>query len=121
MTARLESKSSKQQIKKGIKASSCAANDSEKCLAEHLKNLSESVKNDKQQITVPNENNVSILAMAEPIDDKTADRKPPKFDWIDISAKCKINFQNTNSNRDLSKQNQLPKNEIMTETLAHLY
>ena len=94
-------------------------------LFEHLKNLSESFKNDKQQITVPNENNVySFLQWLELIDDKTADRKLSKFDWIDdfLAQNAKINSsKNTNSNRDLSKQNQLPKNEIMTETLAHLY
>ena len=94
-------------------------------LYEHLKNLSESVKKDKQQITVPNENNVySFLQWLELIDDKTADRKPSKFDWIDdfLAQNAKINSsKNTNSNIDLYKQNQLPKNEIMTETLAHLY
>ena len=94
-------------------------------LYQHLKNLSESVKNDKQQITVPNENNVySFLQWLELIDDKTADRTPSKFDWIDdfLAQNAKINSsKNTNSSGDLSKQNQLPKNEIMTETLAHLY
>ena len=94
-------------------------------LYQHLKNLSESVKNDKQQITVPNENNVySFLQWLELIDDKTADRTSSKFDWIDdfLAQNAKINSsKNTNSSGDLSKQNQLPKNEIMTETLAHLY
>ena len=66
----------------------------------------------------------SFLQWLELIDDKTADREPSKFDWIDdfLAQNAKINSsKNTNFNRDQSKQNQLPKNEIMTETLAHLY
>ena len=129
MTARiLELEILKTTNQKGYKRAlrACALQTTQRnVLYEHLKNLSESVKNDKQQITVPNENNVySFLQWLELIDDKTADRKPSKFDWIDdfLAQNAKINSsKNTNSNRDLSKQNQLPKNEIMTETLAHLY
>ena len=94
-------------------------------LYEHLKNLSESVKNDKQQITVPNENNLhSFLQWLELIDDKNSDRTPSKFDWIDdfVAQNIKIiPVKSTASKKDLSKENQLSKNEIMTETLAHLY
>ena len=91
----------------------------------HIKNLAKIVKNDKQQITVLNENNVhSFLQWLELIDDKTANRTPSKFDWIDdfLVQNAKINPSKKNyPNRDLSKQNSLLKNEIMTETLAHLY
>jgi predicted Zn-dependent protease len=94
-------------------------------LYQHLKNLADSVKNDKQQITVPNENNLhSFLEWLELMDDKTTVRTPSKFDWIDdfLAQNAKINpTKNTASNRNLYKQNPLSKNEIMTETLAHLY
>ena len=94
-------------------------------LYQHLENLAQSVENDQHHITVPNENNLhSFLQWLELIDEKTADRTPSKFDWIDdfLAQNAKINSsKNTNSNIDLYKQNQLPKNEIMTETLAHLY
>jgi predicted Zn-dependent protease len=58
------------------------------------------------------------------MDDKTTVRTPSKFDWIDdfLAQNAKINpTKNTASNRNLYKQNPLSKNEIMTETLAHLY
>ena len=47
-----------------------------------------------------------------------------KFDWIDdfLAQNAKIiPSKNTSSKKDLSKENPLSKNEIMTETLAHLY
>ncbi len=94
-------------------------------LYQHLENLAESVENDQQQITVPNENNLhSFLQWLELIDDKTPDRTPSKFDWIDdfLAQNAKINpAKSTPSKKDLSKENPLSKNEIMTETLAHLY
>jgi predicted Zn-dependent protease len=94
-------------------------------LYQHFENLAQSVENDQQQITVPNENNLhSFLQWLELIDDKTSDRTPSKFDWIDdfLAQNAKINpTKNTASNRNLYKQNPLSKNEIMTETLAHLY
>ena len=94
-------------------------------LYQHLENLAQSVENDQQQITVPNENNLhSFLQWLELIDDKTSDRKPSKFDWIDdfLAQNAKINpTKNTATIKDLSKENPLSKNEIMTETLAHLY
>ena len=94
-------------------------------LYQHLENLAQSVENDQQQITVPNENNLhSFLQWLELIDDKTSDRTPSKFDWIDdfLAQNAKINPTiNTATIKDLSKENPLSKNEIMTETLAHLY
>lgn len=94
-------------------------------LYQHLENLAESVENDQQLITVPNENNLhSFLQWLELIDDKTPDRTPSKFDWIDdfLAQNAKINpAKSTPSKKDLSKENPLSKNEIMTETLAHLY
>jgi hypothetical protein len=94
-------------------------------LYQHLENLAQSVENDQQQITVPNENNLhSFLQWLELIDDKTSDRTPSKFDWIDdfVAQNAKINpTKNTATIKDLSKENPLSKNEIMTETLAHLY
>jgi hypothetical protein len=94
-------------------------------LYQHLENLAQSVENDQQQITVPNENNLhSFLQWLELIDDKTSDRTPSKFDWIDdfLAQNAKINpAKNTATIKDLSRENPLSKNEIMTETLAHLY
>ena len=94
-------------------------------LYQHLENLAQSVENDQQQITVPNENNLhSFLQWLELIDDKTTDRTPSKFDWIDdfVVQNAKIiPAKSTTSKKDLSKENPLSKNEIMTETLAHLY
>ena len=94
-------------------------------LYQHLENLAQSVENDQQQITVPNENNLhSFLQWLELIDDKTSDRTPSKFDWIDdfLAQNAKINpTKNAATTKDLSKENPLSKNEIMTETLAHLY
>ena len=94
-------------------------------LYQHLENLAQSVENDQQQITVPNENNLhSFLQWLEVIDDKTTDRTPSKFDWIDdfVAQNAKIiPAKSTTSKKDLSKEKPLSKNEIMTETLAHLY
>ena len=105
---------------------SCALQTTQRnVLYQHLENLAQSVENDQQQITVPNENNLhSFLQWLEVIDDKTTDRTPSKFDWIDdfLVQNAKINpTKNTATIKDLSKENPLPKNEIMTETLAHLY
>jgi hypothetical protein len=76
-------------------------------LYKHLKNLADSVKNDKQQITVPNENNLhSFLQWLELIDDKTTDRTPSKFDWIDdfLAQNAKIDpTKNTASIKDLDE------------------
>jgi tetratricopeptide (TPR) repeat protein len=94
-------------------------------LYQHLEDLAKNVENDQQQITVPNENNLhSFLQWLELIDDKTTDRTPSKFDWIDdfLAQNAKIDpTKNTASIKDLTKENPLSKNEIMTETLAHLY
>jgi hypothetical protein len=94
-------------------------------LYQYLENLAENVENNQQQITVPNENNLhSFLQWLELVDDKTTNRPPSKFDWIDdfMAQNAKINpSKNTASKKDLSKENPLSKNEIMTETLAHLY
>ena len=129
MTARvLELDILKTTNQKGYKQAlrACALQTTQRdVLYEHIKNLAKNVKNDKQQITIPNENNVySFLKWLEVIDDKTTDRTPSKFDWIDdfLAKDAKINpSKSTYSNRDISKQNPLSKNEIMTETLAHLY
>ena len=94
-------------------------------LYQHLENLAQSLKNNQQEITVPNENNLhTFLQWLELIDDKTTNRTPSKFDWIDdfLTQNAKISpTKNTASEKDLSVENPLSKNEIMTETLAHLY
>ena len=94
-------------------------------LYQHLENLVKSVENERQNITNPNDNNLhSFLEWLELINDKTKNRRPSKFDWIDdfIVQNPKISpLKNTFSKRDLTKENTLSKNEIMTETLAHLY
>ena len=94
-------------------------------LYQHLENLVQSAENERQHITIPNDNNLhSFLEWLELINDKTKNRRPSKFDWIDdfIVQNPKISpLKNTFSKRDLTKENTLSKNEIMTETLAHLY
>ena len=95
-------------------------------LYEHLENLAKSIEKDGQQpIAIPNENNVhSFLQWLELVGDKTSDPTQTKFDWIDdfLAQNAKIiPSKNTYSKKDLSKENPLSKNEIMTETLAHLY
>ena len=95
-------------------------------LYEHLENLAKSIEKDGQQpIAIPNENNVhSFLQWLELVGDKTSDPTQTKFDWIDdfLAQNAKIiPSKNTSSKKDLSKENPLSKNEIMTETLAHLY
>ena len=94
-------------------------------LYQHLENLVQSVENERQHITIPNDNNLhSFLEWLELINDKTKNRRPSKFDWIDdfIVQNQKISpIKSAFSKRDLTKENTLSKNEIMTETLAHLY
>ncbi len=95
-------------------------------LYEHLENLAKSIEKDGQQpIAIPSENNVhSFLQWLELVEDKTSDPTRTKFDWIDdfLAQNAKIiPSKNTSSKKDLSKENPLSKNEIMTETLAHLY
>ena len=95
-------------------------------LYEHLENLAKSIEKDGQQpIMIPNENNVhSFLQWLELVGDKTSDSTRTKFDWIDdfLAQNPKIiPSKNTSSKKNLSKENPLSKNEIMTETLAHLY
>ena len=105
---------------------SCALQTTQRnILYEHLENLAERVENNQQKIMVTNDNNLhSFLKWLELIDDKTSDQIPSKFDWIDdfLVQKSKIKPKiNNASKKDLSKKNALSKNEIMTETLAHLY
>tara|TARA_B100000900_G_C20580000_1_gene717099 strand:+ start:955 stop:1575 length:621 start_codon:yes stop_codon:yes gene_type:complete len=95
-------------------------------LYEHLENLAKSIEKDGQQpIAILNENNVhSFLQWLELVGDKTSDSTRTKFDWIDdfLAQNPKIiPSKNTSSKKNLSKENPLSKNEIMTETLAHLY
>ena len=95
-------------------------------LYEHLENLAKSIEKDGQQpIMIPNENNVhSFLQWLELVGDKTSDSTRTKFDWIDdfLAQNPKIiPSKNTSSKKNLSKENPISKNEIMTETLAHLY
>ena len=95
-------------------------------LYEHIENLAKSIEKDGQQpIAIPSENNVhSFLQWLELVEDKTSDPTRTKFDWIDdfLAQNAKIiPSKNTSSKKDLSKENPLSKNEIMTETLAHLY
>ena len=58
------------------------------------------------------------------MDTKNENKTSSKFDWIDkfINNNPKIGaVKKTGTKKDLSKENPLSKNKIMTETLAHLY
>ena len=94
-------------------------------LYQHIQDLAHSIKDDKQQLTVPNDDNMhSFLHWLELIDDNRTDRTPSKFDWIDdfLAQNAKISaVKSTGPKKNLSKEHPLSKNEIMTETLAHLY
>ena len=94
-------------------------------LYQHLENLALNLENDSQKITIPNEKNMhSFLQWLDLIDDKTANRIPSKFDWIDsfLAQNAKISpSKSTHLKKDFSSDKKLSKNEIMTETLAHLY
>ncbi len=94
-------------------------------LYQHIQDLAHSIKDDKKQLTVPNDDNMhSFLHWLELIDDNHTDRTPSKFDWIDVflAQNAKISaVKSTGPKKNLSKEHPLSKNEIMTETLAHLY
>ena len=74
---------------------------------------------------MPSESNMhSFLKWLEIVNTKNENKTPSKFDWIDkfVSSNPKIGaVKKTGTKKDLSKENPLLKNKIMTETLAHLY
>ena len=113
---------------KGYKSAlrSCALQTTQRNgLYQHLEGLAREIENVKEQVTMPSEINMrSFLKWLELVDTKTEDKTPSKFDWIDkfVSSNPKISTVKKNGpKKDLSKEKPLPKNKIMTETLAHLY
>lgn len=105
---------------------SCALQTTQRnVLFQHLEGLARGIENVKEQVTMPSEINMrSFLKWLELVDTKTEDKTPSKFDWIDkfVSSNPKISTVKKNGpKKDLSKEKPLPKNKIMTETLAHLY
>ena len=105
---------------------SCALQTTQRnVLFQHLEGLARGIENVKEQVTMPSEINMrSFLKWLEVVDTKTEDKTPSKFDWIDkfVSSNPKISTVKKNGpKKDLSKEKPLPKNKIMTETLAHLY
>ncbi len=113
---------------KGYKSAlrSCALQTTQRnVLYQHLEGLAREIENVKEQVTMPSEINMrSFLKWLEVVDTKTEDKTPSKFDWIDkfVSSNPKIStVKKTGPKKDLSKEKPLPKNKIMTETLAHLY
>jgi predicted Zn-dependent protease len=94
-------------------------------LYEHLHNLSEQGSEVKKILSHPSEENIhSFLHWLELVDEATAERVPSKFDWIDdfLAQNPKISSQGSKAKKeDLTKKQNLATNEIMTETLAHLY
>lgn len=105
---------------------SCALQTTQRnVLFQHLEGLARGIENVKEQVTMPSEINMrSFLKWLEVVDTKTEDKTPSKFDWIDkfVSSNPKISTVKKNGpKKDLSIEKPLPKNKIMTETLAHLY
>ncbi|MGB2184965.1 MAG: hypothetical protein ACPH18_05845, partial [Flavobacteriaceae bacterium] len=113
---------------KGYKSAlrSCALQTTQRnVLYQHLEHLAQGIEGGKEQVTMPSESNMhSFLEWLEVVDTKNENKTPSKFDWIDkfVSSNPKIGVvKKTGPKKDLSKENPLSKNKIMTETLAHLY
>ena len=113
---------------KGYKSAlrSCALQTTQRnVLYQHLEHLAQGVEGGKEQVTMPSESNMhSFMEWLEVVDTKNENKTPSKFDWIDkfVSSNPKIGVvKKTGPKKDLSKENSLSKNKIMTETLAHLY
>ena len=105
---------------------SCALQTTQRnVLYQHLEHLAQGIEGGKEQVTMPSESNMhSFLEWLEVVDTKNENKTPSKFDWIDkfVSSNPKIGVvKKTGPKKDLSKENPLSKNKIMTETLAHLY
>ena len=113
---------------KGYKSAlrSCALQTTQRnILYQHLEYLVKEIDGGKEQVTMPSESNMhSFLEWLEIVDTKNENKTPSKFEWIDkfISSNPKIGtVKKTGTKKDLSIENTLSKNKIMTETLAHLY
>ena len=113
---------------KGYKSAlrSCALQTTQRnVLYQHLEHLAQGIEGGKQQVTMPSESNMhSFMEWLEVVNTKNENKTPSKFDWIDkfVSSNPKIGVvKKTGPKKDLSKENPLSKNKIMTETLAHLY
>ena len=113
---------------KGYKSAlrSCALQTTQRnVLYQHLEHLAQGIEGGKEQVTMPSESNMhSFLEWLEVVNTKNENKTPSKFDWIDkfVSSNPKIGaVKKTGTKKDLSKENTLSKNKIMTETLAHLY
>ena len=113
---------------KGYKSAlrSCALQTTQRnVLYQHLEHLAQGIEGGKEQVTMPSESNMhSFMEWLEVVNTKNENKTPSKFDWIDkfVSSNPKIGVvKKTGPKKDLSKENPLSKNKIMTETLAHLY
>ena len=113
---------------KGYKSAlrSCALQTTQRnVLYQHLEHLAQGIEGGKEQVTMPSESNMhSFLEWLEVVNTKNENKTPSKFDWIDkfVSSNPKIGaVKKTSTKKDLSKENPLSRNKIMTETLAHLY
>ena len=113
---------------KGYKSAlrSCALQTTQRnVLYQHLEHLAQGIEGGKEQVTMPSESNMhSFLEWLEVVNTKNENKTPSKFDWIDkfVSSNPKIGaVKKTGTKKDLSKENPLSRNKIMTETLAHLY
>jgi predicted Zn-dependent protease len=113
---------------KGYKSAlrSCALQTTQRnVLYQHLEHLAQGIEGGKEQVTMPSESNMhSFMEWLEVVDTKNENKTPSKFDWIDkfVSSNPKIGVvKKIGPKKDLSKENPLSKNKIMTETLAHLY
>tara|TARA_A100001011_G_scaffold4632_1_gene5293 strand:+ start:325 stop:942 length:618 start_codon:yes stop_codon:yes gene_type:complete len=113
---------------KGYKSAlrSCALQTTQRnVLYQHLEHLAQGIEGGKEQVTMPSESNMhSFLEWLEVVNTKNENKTPSKFDWIDkfVSSNPKIGaVKKTGTKKDLSKENTLSKNKIMTETLAYLY
>jgi predicted Zn-dependent protease len=105
---------------------SCALQTTQRnILYQHLEGLAQSFESGNDQVIMPNAKNMhSFLEWLDVIDTNPENKAASSFDWIDkfIDNNPKISpLKRTNTQKDLSLQNKLSKNKIMTETLAHLY
>ena len=113
---------------KGYKSAlrSCALQTTKRnVLYQHLEYLAKGIEGGSKQLTIPSESNMhSFLDWLDVVVKKNENKILSKFDWIDkfVSSNPKIGaVKKTGTIKDLSEENPLSKNKIMTETLAHLY
>ena len=105
---------------------SCALQTTQRnILYQHLEDLAQSLASGNDQVIMPDAKNMhSFLEWLDVVGTNPENQTASSFDWIDkfIVNNPKISPPNrTSTPKDLSPQNKLSKNKIMTETLAHLY